>query len=307
MATPNPQDDPSADDGPVERHAPFNPFAPGGGEDAAPPPPGKISIDPSIEFEPHLQTDRMPLPPSAHGVTEEGYLLDAQQSRPDPNRSADADAVEHTVWDEPALAGDLAGTVPEDQMTYGRWLAGRIAATDGATSWGMTLLIILSAGPWGILGALMSQSGATGIGFGGLLAAVILAPITEEITKVATALWAVEKRPYWFKSAWQIMLTAAAGGLAFAAIENLIYLNVYAPGKGSSFAAWRWIVCTGLHLTCSSIAGVGLVRIWRGSVRDLRRPELADGMPFFAAAMVLHGLYNAAATLGQITGLLTFQ
>lgn len=298
MAAATPDDHLPNDDRPE-----LNPFAPATGEDAPTQRPGKISIDPSIEFEPHLQLNRQPLPRMAD---EQAYQLDADRSRPSPNRPNDADSIEHTVWDEPALAGDLAGETPPDQLTYGRWLAERIAATDDATSWGITLLIILSAGPWGVLGALMSQSGATGIGFSGLLAAVILAPITEEITKVATALWAVEKRPYWFKSAWQIMLTAAAGGLAFAAIENLIYLNIYAPGKGPEFAAWRWTVCTALHLTCSSVAGVGLVRIWRGSVRNLRRPELADGMPFFAAAMVMHGLYNAAVTLGELTGLLSF-
>ena len=163
----------------------------------------------------------------------------------------------------------------------------------------------LLIGGAGSLGAILSQSNNQ-LGFLGILSAVVLAPVTEEITKIAGPLWVVEKRPYWFRSSLQIMLCAAAGGLAFAFIENLIYLFVYHHEGGADFAAWRWIVCTALHLVCSLIAGVGLVRIWRRAMHTQTRPELAVGMPWFAAAMVVHGLYNFAVTIAAAGGWLTF-
>jgi len=278
-----------------------NPFAPG---DAAhhQPPTGKPSIDPSIEHEPHLQ-DR---PLDASSAQYEALELQADRNWSVDADLTDEDAIEHTVWDEPALAGDLAGPTPEDQLTYARWLDAGIANTSWAHSWKATLLLLLSAGPWGIVGALIAQTSAGGLSFGGLLAVAVLAPVTEEIMKVAAALWVVEKRPFLFKSARQIILCAAAGGLVFATIENLLYLGFYNPGGGPGYALWRWIVCTALHVFCSTTAGVGLVKIWRDAIQNRHRPELAIGMPWFAAAMIVHGLYNTAVTLAETIGVLSF-
>ena len=253
------------------------------------------SNDPSIDAEPHLRPthaagDRLTDEPahSAHAPTE-------------PND------VEHTVWDEPTLVSQSDGAeAPEGQLTYARWLEAGIARTTWLETWVVTLLVVLAAGPWGILGAFSAaQTGGT-IGWTSLLAAGVLAPVTEEITKLAAALWVVEKRPHWFKSMWQVLICAAAGGLAFAAIENLIYTNVYIPDGSEAFRAWRWTVCTGLHLNCSTLAGFGLVRIWSNAIRERRRPELALGMPFFAMAMVGHGLYNVTVTFAEAAGWLTF-
>lgn len=274
------------------------PFASGDDQDASSSSPRRPSSDPSIEFEPHLR-GYTTSPADEDWRADRSWAVDADLS--------EDDSVEHTVWDEPALSGDLSGPPPEGQLTYARWLEKQIAATSEADAWRTTLLVALAAGPWGVVGAMWSQMTAGSVAFSGMLAAVILAPVTEEITKVAAALWVVEKRPFRFKRKSQILLCAAAGGLIFAAIENVIYLAVYNPGGGPAYAAWRWIVCTALHVTCSTITGVGLAQIWHDAITGRRRPELAIGMPMFTVAMVLHGLYNAAATLAEVSGALSFE
>jgi len=211
---------------------------------------------------------------------------------------APADAVEHTVWSEPALSADLAGTPGEDQLTYPSWLAENIRKTTFLKSWWITLLIALAAGPWGVLGALAGSGGSS---FGVLMVAVF-GPVAEEITKVAAALWVVEKRPFFFRSFGQILICAACGGLAFAAIENVIYTRVYFPDHTPEFVQFRWTVCVALHMGCSSIAGIGLVRIWMATMRDHSPPRLALGVPWFITAMVIHGLYNLTAMLASAAG-----
>ncbi len=162
----------------------------------------------------------------------------------------------------------------------------------------MTLLVAVVAGPWGVLGALSGISG----GSFALAMIVVIGPVTEEIMKVAAALWVIEKRPYLFKSVWQILLCAAAGGAAFAFIENLMYLYVYLPQHSSKLAAWRWTVCVGLHMNCSFVAGVGLARIWDNAIRERRRPQLWLGLPWLFMAMVAHGVYNGATIVAEAMG-----
>ncbi len=208
------------------------------------------------------------------------------------------DAVEHTVWSEPALSVDLAGTPDEDQLTYPGWLTEKIRQTSFLKSWWVTLLIALAAGPWGVLGA-FSGSGSSSFG---VLMVAVFGPVAEEITKVAAALWIVEKRPFLFRSFGQILICAACGGLAFAAIENVIYTQVYFPHHTAEFSRFRWTVCVALHMGCSSIAGIGLVRIWMATMRDLSPPRLALGIPWFVAAMVIHGLYNFSTMIASAAG-----
>ncbi|MEO0529553.1 MAG: PrsW family glutamic-type intramembrane protease [Planctomycetota bacterium] len=250
--------------------------------------------DPSVEFEPHL---RQAAPSDA---------LDPLEP-PLGNSPPSEDAVEHTVWDEPSLvAGSDGKEPPAGQVTYKRWLAEGIANTSWGKSWAVTLALVLAAGPFGILGAFASGSIGSEVNLGGVLAIVVLAPVTEEITKVAGALWVVEKRPFWFKSLTQVLLCAAAGGFAFATIENLIYMYVYNPSGNEAFRAWRWSICTALHVNCSMLAGWGLVRIWSKATRTGTRPELVLGTPLFALAMIAHGTYNLSVTIAEVFGWLDF-
>ncbi|HEY6564690.1 MAG TPA: PrsW family glutamic-type intramembrane protease [Pirellulaceae bacterium] len=252
------------------------------------------SPDPALEHEPHLQAGSFE-PDASEELAQR--TLDRESARPHHH-----DAVDHTVWEEPTHQATWQGPVPEGQLTYARWLDAQIAATSWAKSVGITLGLILCAGPWGILGALVSGVGQGDVTMMGFLAVVLVAPVTEEITKVAATLWVVEKRPFWFKDARQILLCAAAGGLFFAVIENLIYLGVYVRQASTALALWRWTVCSLLHIGCSFLVGWGLVAIWRPVIRDRCRPSLSRSFPYLIAAMVIHGGYNTFAMLGELTG-----
>lgn len=251
----------------------------------------------SIEDEPQFRDGAFELDPS------ERAAADALNRTPLEIGGVD---VEHTVWDEPTLAADLAGAPQEDQVTYARWLTVKIAATPYETSLLVTAALIVLAGPWGVIGALWEGMAGGGLG-AGLAAVVIFGPVSEEIMKIALALWVVEKRPYLFKSIWQILVAAAAGGLMFGVIENLMYLNVYIPEATPKLAKFRWTVCTGLHVNCSFVAGVGLARIWDHAMRNRTAPQIGKGMPWFATAMLGHGLYNLAATIAEATGWLELE
>jgi hypothetical protein len=253
------------------------------------------SHDPSIENEPHFRGDAAAGDPSereAERVLRAEAANEAREAAPD-----------HTVWDEPTLAKELAGDASPEQVTYARWLERNVAATSWFESWLATFLIALAAGPWGVFGAIFG--GMQG-GGGGFAAYTIIGPVTEEIMKIAAALWVIERKPYLFKSMLQIFLCAAAGGAAFGVIENVIYLNLYTSNPSPEYAFWRWTVCTSLHVNCSFIAGVGLVRIWYNAMRMRHRPQLGLGLPWFVLAMAGHGMYNGLVIVAERAGWLKF-
>jgi hypothetical protein len=211
-------------------------------------------------------------------------------------------AVEHSVWDEPSVPRDLAGAAAMDpaQLTYGRWLDEGRARWGLAKSWGLTLLIALAAGPWAVAGALFNS----GQSFSGTLMLVFFGPVTEELMKIAGVILVIEKWPYALRGSLQIILCCVAGGLAFAAIENLLYLHVYVDDPTPRLVLWRWTVCVALHTVCSFIAGLGAVRVWRRVWADRAPPRLALAFPFIVAATVTHGLYNATAYVLELSGAL---
>jgi hypothetical protein len=257
----------------------------------------KPSHDPSIEHEPHLR--------GFGGEIDASEAKAAARLARESARATHHDAAEHTVWDEPGLSCELAGAPGDGDITFAKWLREHEAKTTWATSLAVTAGVIAVSGPWGVLGALMS-GGNGRMSIIAITTVAIVAPVTEEIAKIAAALWVVEKRPYLFKSVWQILLCAVAGGAVFGLIENLLYLNVYIPNAGPSLARWRWTVCMGLHMNCSVVAGLGVARIWYHTHRTGNRPNLALGVPWFVLAMVGHGLYNFSVTIAEAFGWLDF-
>jgi hypothetical protein len=178
---------------------------------------------------------------------------------------------------------------------YASWLGTGRQRTSASKSWGIVLLIALLGGPWAVLGALVST-------WGGWLALVVVGPAVEEVMKVALIALLIETRPYLFKFRGQIAVAAAGSGLMFAVIENLIYLNVYLPDPSATIIAWRWIVCTALHVGCSAVAGVGAMRVWDKLMAERRRPDGPVDLRWLVAAIVIHGAYNAAVTVAELSG-----
>ncbi len=249
-----------------------------------------------IGNEPHLSAERFTLDASE--------AKSAKRLRREREASTEADAVEHTVWSEPAVSSELAGDPDESQLTYHKWLTKNIERTTWFTSLWVMLLVAIAGGPWSIMSAM--YAGSAGASAFSVLMYTVFGPVSEEIAKVAAALWVVEKRPFYFKSLWQIFLCAACAGLAFSAIENVLYMKVYFPKHTPEFVNFRWTVCVFLHVSCSLVAAVGLARIWDNAMRNLHPPRLALGVPWFVIAMAGHGLYNLTAIIASATGWLDF-
>lgn len=202
------------------------------------------------------------------------------------------DQAERSVWDEPGISSELAGEAPADAITWIRWYHEQVALRSVWETWLVTALVALSAGFAAILGALIF----TPIGWAAI---VVAAPVTEEIMKIAIALWIVEKRPWLFSTRFQILVCGVCSGLAFAVVENGIYLNIYISNPSADIIAWRWTVCVALHAVCSLIASIGVCRIWTEFQRHQRQPQLIDGASWITLAMLLHGAYNAFAVLAE--------
>lgn len=211
-----------------------------------------------------------------------------------------AERAEQSVWEEPTLNVSIAGPVPVDAATYARWLGEQQKQTLRSTTWLVTMLLATAAGPWAIIGAFCGamsgeSAGPNGRTFFAALAVVVFGPVMEEVMKIAITTWVVERRPYLFASASQVMISCLAGGLAFAGVENLLYLFVYIDKPTASIWYWRWSVCVVLHVGCSFIAGMGLARVWRTTMATRRPPNLNLGTQYLIVAIVVHGTYNALA------------
>lgn len=208
----------------------------------------------------------------------------------------------HSVWDEPTIRANGAPLRP-DALTYSRWYEEKSGQTKTWQRLGTLILIVLCGGPFAILATLATAltEGSTG----SFIYTAVIGPALEEIMKIGVALMFLESRPWLFRSGTQLVIAAAAGGLLFAVVENLVYIYVYFPEGSENFRIWRWTVCTALHTGTSTIAGLGLLRMWRKSTAPSRaedgfeyqRPDVLDAYPCILTAVIIHGLYNGSAML----------
>ena len=179
--------------------------------------------------------------------------------------------------------------------SYRRWLFENLETADPERGWRLAFLLMLAGGPWAILGAFYA-------GGAGLLAIVVWGPVSEEIMKVAILATIIEFRPFRFTSRAQIHLAAMGGGLGFAIIENLVYLNIYIPDPDDTIILWRWTVCVALHVGCSLVASLGIARMWSRSLTEVERPRMAIAFRSVLIAIVIHGTYNGLALALSLAG-----
>ncbi len=202
------------------------------------------------------------------------------------SQRSEVETLRDSIANEPALADR------RDPELWARWLHHRRRQTTLGGNLLATLLAALLGGPFAILGALMAgQQGAIGP-----LYAVVVAPVVEEVLKQSGMTYVLERMPYRVFSSWQFVFAGAVSGLAFGAIENVVYIAVnssrLSPEALARLAAFRWPVCTTLHVVCATIASLGLVRAWKRQLRTGQPVQLTDAMPLLLVAMMIHGAYN---------------
>lgn len=194
------------------------------------------------------------------------------------------------LWGEPALAGSLEALADKGRHEAEIRNAWEAFPQKGRLS--RFLVIYASSGLFAVLCALAKGT----IGFG-VAAIVVGAPVVEETSKIfLPALW-VERKPWFFRSSASLVMPCLVSALIFASIENLLYLYLYIPGDELSvnLVMYRLIVCSLVHVACTAVSAYGLMKAWRNAHDRKSDSSISDALPCQISAMVLHGLYNAAA------------
>lgn len=250
---------------------------------------------PESEFHP-------PDPSTDPSVFEEPWLKDDQvvrmTDRPlDSNLIPKSDDPEKSVWDEPGIASALTGDMPADAVTWFRWYEANAQRTSFLTSWQVTLAAAITSGLFASLTVLMMQLHVQSR----ITVTILLLPIFQELMKIVIPIWICEKRPWLFQSPVQIIFCGVVSALMVATAANVFLISVVFKNAPAWIVLWRLVVCPALQVFCSLIASIGLIRVWRGVQTRRGMPQLYDGARWITAAMLIHGVYNAAALmLGEI-------
>lgn len=197
--------------------------------------------------------------------------------------------VRDSVLNEPAFTGRL------EQAELGAWLSEKRAQCTFLGSSMVTLTAAVIAGPFAVMGAFMAGRQT----WFRILYMILFAPVIEEFLKQSGMIYLLEKKPYRIFSSCQFVIAAVISAGLFASFENILYIYFYNNAETfenfGRFCCFRWIVCTSLHVVCSVIASLGLVRVWKKQLADGRAADLAFGFKYFITAMVIHGIYNLTA------------
>ena len=197
--------------------------------------------------------------------------------------------IRDSVFNEPAV------TSKKDEFYLGEWIEQKRGQCSVAGNLGVAFLAAILAGPFAILGGFM----ATRQGWYGVLYMVVFAPVLEELLKQSGMIYLLEEKPYRVFAGWQFVFSALVSAFVFASVENILYLNVYintaALKDPQMFARFRWTVCTGVHMLCSVIASLGMIRVWKKQLRDGKAADLNVAFAYFAVAMAIHGAYTLAS------------
>jgi len=133
-----------------------------------------------------------------------------------------------------------------------------------------------------------------------ILVAFVAAPMIEEAMKPAGVYILLVRWPQLLTSRLFTAFLAALGGLTFAVVENIIYLQVYFPEHTQTLTVFRYTACLTMHVVASFILGFGINQKLMASVRG-EIPLLKGNKKYFFTAMVIHSLFNIVAVpLGSV-------
>jgi RsiW-degrading membrane proteinase PrsW (M82 family) len=131
---------------------------------------------------------------------------------------------------------------------------------------------------------------------GSLLVAFVAAPMVEEVMKPAGVYLLLVWWPKVLTSRLFTALLAALGGLSFAVVENILYLQFYFPEHTQALVLFRYSAGLTMHVASSFILGFGINQKLLASVRG-EIPLLKGNKKFFIIPMVIHSLFNIMAVV----------
>ncbi|MFC2021390.1 PrsW family glutamic-type intramembrane protease [Chloroflexota bacterium] len=155
----------------------------------------------------------------------------------------------------------------------------------------LAFLIAAGGGVLGILGAIIQE-----LSHASLLLAFIAAPMIEEVMKPAGVYLLLVRWPEILTSRIFTAFLSALGGLSFAVVENILYLQLYFPEHTQTLAIFRYSAGLSMHVFASFIFGFGINQKLLASVRG-ETPFLKDNKKFFFIPMILHSLFNITVVL----------
>ena len=155
-------------------------------------------------------------------------------------------------------------------------------------------VIAAAGGVLGILGAIIQEMSQAS-----LLAIFVAAPMIEEAMKPAGVYILLVRWPKLLTSRIYTAFLAAVGGLSFAIVENVIYLQVYYPEHTQALVIFRYSVCLTMHMVCSFILGFGINQKLLASVKG-EFPFLKGNKKFFFIPMIIHSLFNIAVVVTEM-------
>ncbi len=225
--------------------------------------------------------------------------LPGPHAMPDRYKQTDADNMDqsamervlHSVYSEPAHRPESG----ETELT--QLINKRRAGLSPMVLAGVVILCALLAGPISVLGTLA----AGGQGFFGILYLLAAGPVIEEMMKLGGLLFLLEKKPWYIVKGWHIIAAACVSALLFGVIENLVYSGFYLSSLSSAarenLMQFRWTVTVPLHVGTTLVGALGLRTAWRATVAKGRLFDSQVAEPYIAAAVIIHGGYNALAML----------
>lgn len=161
-------------------------------------------------------------------------------------------------------------------------------------------LVAIIGGVFGTIAAVVEEAN-----FGGYFTPFVAAPIIEEAIKPIGVYLLLVKRPHALHGRMYTAMLAALGGLSFAVIENILYLQVYFPEHNNVLVIWRYTISLLLHVSCSFVVGLGINQKLLDSVRGVI-PFLKGNRIFFIIPMVTHAGYNVLVFMLDKWNLLPF-
>jgi RsiW-degrading membrane proteinase PrsW (M82 family) len=204
-------------------------------------------------------------------------MIEAEKYLQQHNKPIEADSSQESPPQPTSipLRSASPGAKAQENVQYQKWLP-----------------VILASGLFGIISVLLSQTGFLVLG---PLSTIFVAPISEEILKLAVPIMILEHKTKLIQNRFDLLYLAAGSGLVFAIAENLLYMLSYSLSPG--VLAWRWIACTGMHIGASSLGGIGLMRAYDHASRTSDSPRFISELKWLLAAIGIHFTFNLLVTL----------